>query len=278
MHKNSLSSLTAMNLATWDERAAIHVHDKSGFFAINRFRAGEDIMFPIESEEIGCVNNKNLLHLQCHIGLETLCLARRGAQVSGLDFSGSSVAAAQLLAKETNIKAHFVQSDVYDATDALKKTYDIIYVSWGSLNWLPDIWQWGRIVADLLAPGGFLYLIEQHPFISMMKEHQGSVTPGFAFRTPPDRPIISEMPTSYNEDAVALVHTRIHEWEHPLSDILTSLITAGLRLDFLHEHERITWKRLSIMVPAEKRLYKLPDTHVPLPLAFSLKASKPVVL
>lgn len=272
-HK-SLSALTAPNLATWDERADIHFHDKTGFYAIEHFRRGHDIIFPIESNEIGSVKHKKLMHLQCHIGLETLCLARRGADASGLDFSSVSIDRARLLAHETKVQANFYQSNLYNALDIIKERFDIVFSSWGSLNWLPDIWQWAEIIAELLAPQGYLYLIEQHPCIATMREYKGVMAPAFAFRTPIDRPIITDIPTTYNEDVISLVNTRMHEWQHPLSDILGALIKAGLNIEFFHEHERIAWQRFPMLEPAGQRMYKLPMSHVPMPLAFSLKAFK----
>lgn len=278
MDKPDLKELTATNQQTWDERASIHMRDKTGFYAIERFKAGEDILMPIESHEIGIVNKKHLLHLQCHIGIETLCFARRGAFVTGLDFSEISIAAARKLALETKLDAHFVEADLYDAPKVLKGGFDIIFISWGSLNWLPDIWHWGRVIAQLLAPGGYVYLIEQHPFLAMMREKDGNVEPAYAFRTPLERPIVTEAQSSYNEDSSPLVHSRMHEWLHPLSDVITSLLAAGLRLDFLHEHEVLAWQRLPMMVPAKNRLFRLPDQQIPMPLAFSLKAHKPTCL
>jgi SAM-dependent methyltransferase len=265
----------ADNQATWDELAAIHVRDANGFYAVERFRRGEDILMAIESDEIGDVAGRHLLHLQCHIGLDTLCLARRGATVTGLDFSGAAIAAAQGLAAEAGLKALFIKADVYDAIAVLEGGFDIVYVSWGSLNWLPDIWRWADIVSGLLAPGGFLYLVEQHPFISIMRERDGRIEPFYAWRTLMEHPILTEMSSTYTGDGTRLTNGRMHEWEHPLSDIITALLASGLRLDFLHEHEVLPWRRLPMMVPSADRMYCLPDGQVPVPLAFSLKAWKP---
>lgn len=264
----------ADNRATWNERAEIHKRDATGFYAVERFRRGEDIMLPIESAEIGDVAGKHLLHLQCHIGLEALCLARRGAIVSGLDFSPKAIAAARGLASEAGIDALFVEADVYDAARLLKGGFDVVYVSWGSLNWLPEVWRWAKLVAGLLAPGGSLYVIEQHPFISMMKQRDGRIEPGYSWRTPPDQPGMVEIATTYTGDGIKLDHARMHEWEHPLSDIVTALLAAGLRLDYLHEHEMIPWRRLPMMVPVDDRMFRLPDGQVRMPLGFSLKAWK----
>jgi len=263
------------NQSTWDERAAIHLRDATGFYAVERFRKGEDILMPIESAEIGHVAGRHLLHLQCHIGLDTLCLARRGAIVTGLDFSGAAIAAARALAAEAKLEAQFVNADVYDAMNALEGGFDVVYVSWGSLNWLPDIWRWAELVTGLLAPGGFLYLVEQHPYISAMKERDGRLEPTFAWRTPMHHPILTEASTTYTGDEARLANARMHEWEHPLSDIITALLASGLRLEFLHEHEVLPWRRLPMMVPAADRMFRLPDTQVPMPLGFSLKAWKP---
>jgi SAM-dependent methyltransferase len=262
------------NQSMWDERAAIHLRDATGFYAIDRFLSGEDILLDIESSEIGDVGGKQLVHLQCHIALDTLCLARRGASITGLDFSGTAIAGARALAAKAALPATFVRGDVYDSPHLLSGKFDIVFVSWGSLNWLPDIRRWGNVVSSLLAPGGYLYLVEQHPFIAAMKETDGGMYPGYDWRTPPTRPIVTDTPTTYNGDHTRLVHTRLHEWNHPLSDIIGSLMTAGLRLDFFHEHELIPWRCLRMLVPVTDRLFGLPEAQPAMPLSFSLKASR----
>lgn len=269
------TDLTRANLPTWNERAGIHARDTTGFYGFKRFLAGEDLLMPIEAAEVGDVTGKRLVHLQCHLGLETMCLARRGAQVTGLDYSETAIEAARGLAREAGLAAAFVRADVYEATAALSKSaFDIVYVSWGSLNWLPDIRRWAMIVAELLAPGGHLYLIEQHPFFAAMKEADGYLYPGYSWRTRPEQPVVTDMQTTYSGDPTPLVNTRMHEWDHPLSDIIGGLLAAGLRLDFFHEHEVLPWQRLSMMVPAGNRLYRLPATTVSMPVSYSLKASK----
>ncbi|MFI5011348.1 MAG: class I SAM-dependent methyltransferase [Hyphomicrobiales bacterium] len=262
------------NRSTWDERAALHMRDQEGFYALDRFRAGEDVLMGIESAEIGDVSGKHVLHLQCHLGLDILSLARRGAIVTGLDFSGEAIKAAQELAEEAELEAHFVQANVYDAERVLEGGFDAVFVNWGSLNWLPDIPRWAEIVSGLLAPGGFLYLAEQHPYLSTMREVDGWIEPGFPWRTPSDRPVVTEAATCYTGDPTPLVNNRLHEWEHPLSEIIGSVLDAGLRLDFFHEHEVLPWQRLPMMVETGDRFYRLPDGQVAMPLSFSLKAYK----
>jgi SAM-dependent methyltransferase len=275
MNNGPAHAAVEANRAAWDERAIVHLRDASGFYAVDRFRAGEDILFDVIASEIGNVRDKRLAHLQCHIGLETLCLARRGAIVTGLDYSDSAITGARSLAAGVGLAGTFVCGDVYHAPSLLKTEFDIVFVSWGSLNWLPDLGRWSEAVAALLAPGGYLYLIEQHPFISVMKEIGGRPRPYFAWRTPPDRPVVTDTSSSYNNDPSPLRNTRLHEWDHPLSDIIGALLGAGLRLDFFREHEELPWRRLPMMVLTADRMFRLPASEVPMPLSFSIKASKP---
>jgi 2-polyprenyl-3-methyl-5-hydroxy-6-metoxy-1,4-benzoquinol methylase len=271
----SLTDLTSANRANWDERAAIHFRDATGFYAVDRFRAGEDTLIAIESAEIGDVSGKRLAHLQCHIGLDTLCLARRGAVVTGLDYSRTAIEAARALAAEADLPAEFVQADVYDASRVLEGPFDVVYVTWGSLNWLPDIEAWARVAADLLAPGGFLYLAEIHPYISVMTQVHGRLEQAYGWRTPPQEPVVTEAGVTYTGDGARLANRRLHEWEHPLSEIIGGLLGAGLRLDFFHEHELLPWPRFPMMRLAGDRLYCMPKSLPPMPLSFSLRASKP---
>lgn len=264
-----------LNLATWDERAAIHLRDVTGFYDIAGFRAGASSLHDIEAGEIGDLTGKRLIHLQCHIGLDTLSLARLGAIATGLDFSPAAIAAARQLAAETRLSANFVQGNVYDARKLVTGHFDIAYVTWGAINWLPDIGGWARTVASLLAPGGALYLAEAHPVTLVFEEIDGRIVPHYDWRTPLERPILSEIPTTYNGDPVQLTNRRTAEWMHPLSDIIGALGAAGFQLAFLHEHERLPWKLFPMMVPAGPKLFRLPDGMARFPLSFSLSARYP---
>ena len=128
-----------INRLNWDERAAIHARDTTGDYMLDRFRAGEDALHEIEAAEIGDISGKRTLHLQCHIGRDTLCLARRGAQVTGLDFSGAALGVARDLAAETGLSATFVQGRVDDAPRLTPGPFDLVFTTWGTICWLPDI-------------------------------------------------------------------------------------------------------------------------------------------
>ena len=261
-----------LNKANWNERAAIHLEDATGFYEIADFRAGKPSLHAIEAAEIGDVTGKRLAHLQCHIGLDTLSLARLGADVTGLDFSATALDGARKLAAELAIPAHFVEGNVYDARRLLPGSFDIVYSTWGAINWLPDIRKWAEVASSLLAPGGFLYMAEAHPVTLVFEEVEGRLVPYFPWRTPPDQPINSDTPTTYTGATTPLVNRRTQEWMHPLSDIVGALIAEGLRIEFLHEHEQLPWQLFPMMVPAGDKLYRLPDGMVSFPLAFSIKA------
>ncbi|HEX4185330.1 MAG TPA: class I SAM-dependent methyltransferase [Stellaceae bacterium] len=269
-----LRAWMAANRLNWDERTAIHLRNRTGFYPIDRVRAGDDAFGEPEDAELGDLARKRLVHLQCHFGLDTIRLARRGAFATGLDFSASAISAARSLAAELRVSARFVEGNVYDAPALLEAPYDIAFVTWGAIIWLPDIRRWAQVVASLLAPGGWLYLAEGHPSTLSLEEVDGRLVAARSWRTAATAPFEYDDATTFTGDPTPLAHTRSYEWCHPLSDIIGGLLEAGLHLDFLHEHERLPWRYFPMMVEAEDWGYRLPDGHPPLPLSFSLRASR----
>jgi SAM-dependent methyltransferase len=269
-----VSTFLDTNRASWDERADIHIEDLTGSYGIERFLAGEDVLFPIEAAEIGDVAGLNVLHLQCHIGLDTLCLARRGANVTGLDFSAAALHHARDLAERANLPARFVLGDVHDAAALCGTDFDLVYTSWGTIYWLPDIRRWGKVVADALKPGGFIYFADEHPSFALFDEANGRPVPTFNWRTPSSLPLEFAPSETYTGDPRPLVNRRNFEWIHPLSDILMALIDHGLSIEHIAEHEALPWPMLSMMQRGPDRLYRLPSGTPRMPLAVSLRARK----
>jgi SAM-dependent methyltransferase len=271
-----MDQLTETNRRNWDERVAVHLADRTGFYAVEKFRRGGDVLGPIEAGEIGDVRGKRLLHLQCHFGLDTLSLARRGAHATGLDFSAPAIATARELAAEAGLAARFVQANVYEAPTALPETFDVVFSSWGAICWLHDIGAWAGVVAQLLAPGGFVYLADHHPCAIVLEPDGGRLYWHDSWRSGPQDAIGYDAPTTYTGDDVVFANARAYNWNHALSDIICGLADQGLRLDFLHEHESVPWRMFPMMAPSGDGLYRLPEGYPRIPLAFSLKASKPV--
>jgi SAM-dependent methyltransferase len=265
------------NRDLWDAWTKIHV--ASDFYDVESFRNGER---PIrvadyEREEIGSVQGKSLLHLQCHFGLDTLSWARLGATVTGIDFSAEAIAAARGLAAELEIPATFIQSDVYRLPEVLDQQFDIVYTSVGVLGWLPDIASWGRVAARFVRPGGFLYLTEIHP-VAQAFENEG-VEPGelrlaYPYWSHPE-PLRFEVKGSYADREAPTDGLVENGWDHSLGEIVTSLADAGLRLEFLHEFDFVRWP-VDFLAEGDDGRWRLPTgSGGELPLFFSLKATKP---
>ena len=223
-----------VNRRNWDERAKIHARDILGGSMLARFRAGEDALHTIEAAELGDISGKRVLHLQCHIGRDTLCLVRRGAVVTGLDFSRAALEFARRLADETGLEANFVQGTVDEATHLTPGPFDLVFATWGTLCWLPDMRDWARVIATVLAPGGELYCADAHPGFVILEEHAGRLMPTFDFQTPRDRPLEFVEAATYTGDRTVMTHQSTRVWIHPMSAILGALIEAGLRLTMFH--------------------------------------------
>lgn len=263
-----------INRRNWDERVAIHARDATGDYMLDRFRAGEDALHEIEATELGDVRGKRVLHLQCHIGRDTLCLARRGAIVTGLDFSGAALDVARRLSDETGLKADFVEGTVDQAPDLTPGPFDLVFTTWGTICWLPDVKKWAEIIASVLAPGGELYFADAHPTFNVLEEYAGRLVPTHDFQTPSDRPLQFTDQTTYTGDPTILTHQSTREWIHSLSAVLGGLIDAGLSITMFREHEVLPWRGLPRLVPASDRMWRLPDGSPRIPLSYSVRARK----
>jgi SAM-dependent methyltransferase len=266
------------NRRNWEDRVPIHLRDANGFYGIDAFLAGVDPIGPTVTVELGDVRGRRLLHLQCHFGLDTLTLARRGAEATGLDFSPSAIAAARDLARRAGIAARFVEGNVYDAATLAPGPFDIVYSTWGTICWLPDIARWAQVIAKVLAPGGILYFADTHPAAAMLEEFDGRLVATYPTPTPADAPVEFEDKTTYNDDPTPLANSKTYVWIHSISGIVSGLLGAGLRIEMLHEHDWLAFKLFPMMVRAGEEGYRLPDGVPSIPLALSLKARKIHVL
>ncbi|MCX5569726.1 class I SAM-dependent methyltransferase [Kaistia nematophila] len=262
------------NRASWDERADIHAQDRTGFYAIDRFLGGEDVLYPIEAAEIGDVAGLKLAHFQCHIGIDTLCLARRGAKATGLDFSPHAIAKARELSARSDLAAEFVEGEVYDAPELLGTDFDIVFTSWGTITWLDDIRAWAQAIAGTLKPGGRLYFADTSPAIATHEEIDGVILPHYDWRSAREKPQRFDATTTYTGDETPLVTNFTYEWMRGVSDVIDALLRAGMRLDFLHEHELLPFRLFPMMVEAGGRMFRLPAGMPRMPLALSLGATK----
>jgi SAM-dependent methyltransferase len=267
----------ATNRRNWEERVPIHLRDATGFYNIDAFLAGRSTIGSIEAGELGDVRGRRLLHLQCHFGLDTLSLARCGAIATGLDFSPNAIAAARDLASRVGITARFVEGNVYDAAALTREPFDIVYTTWGTITWLPDLGRWAKTIATVLSPGGLLYFADDHPTAQMFEEIDGRLVAIHPWRTPAEGPLSFEATTTYTGDPTPTANIESYQWIHPLSEIVSALLGAGLQIEMLHEHDRLPWKPFPVMVAADEGYYRLPAGAAQIPLALSVRARSPML-
>ncbi len=268
-----------LNRANWEERTALHLGPRG--YDVTPHLAGRGRLDAIVEAEIGDVAGLSILHLQCHIGDDSVALAQRGAaRVVGIDFSPAAIAAARDLAARCGLSdLRFVESDVLEAPAAMPEEegrFDLVFTSWGTIGWLPDLDRWAAAIAFALRPGGRLYFADAHPACLIFDEAGqggGGGCPGWFAPYLGRQFIPFEDAIDYADPSRPLANSATIVHLHPLSDILGALRRAGLRLDWLQEHARLTWAPFSGLVRDADGLFTWPDKPW-LPLALSLVAVK----
>jgi SAM-dependent methyltransferase len=263
------------NRKLWDEWTKVHV--KSDFYDVEGFKAGlregRHRLRDYELAEIGEVDGLEILHLQCHFGIDTLSFAHLGARVTGVDFSPAAIEAARQLSGEVGLEASFVCSDVYELAQHLDGTFDLVYTSRGVLGWLPDIRRWAEVVANFVKPGGRFYLNEIHPIAQVWDEDSPErFIPRFGYWS---GDVIS-IPTegSYADRTADVEASHEYGWNHSLGEIVTALVDTGLEIGSLHEYPWLEWP-FPGLVEDETGRFVLPETFEgSLPFMFSLLATK----
>jgi ubiquinone/menaquinone biosynthesis C-methylase UbiE len=260
------------NLKRWNELVGIHY--QSELYEVKEFLQGKNKLNSIELEELGPVKDQTMLHLQCHFGLDSLSWARMGAKVTGVDFAPEAIKVAKELNDHLSLDAKFVQANIYSLPEVLDGSYDIVFTSYGVLCWLPDIPRWAKIIAHFLKPGGIFYIAEFHPFSMIFDEdNMDELTVRYDyFQT--KEPLKFESEFSYASDDAIIENKTTFEWNHTVSEIINSLIQAGLRIEFFNEHEVTCFKQFPFTEKGEDGYYRLINQKVSIPLVFSLKATK----
>ncbi len=275
----STDAFMDQNRRNWDDRARLHAQATTGY-RLDRFRDDPSLLSDVvdfDRRYLGDdLTGLRVLHLQCHIGTDTLSLARLGAEVTGLDQSSASLDAARALFDSVDTPATFVESNVYDAVDTLgDTTFDLVYTGIGALNWLPDIARWGDVVGRLVRPGGRLYLREGHPIawaIDDTDHGDGSLRLRYPYFETEQPVTFDEAETYVETGGATLTETRTHEWNHGLGEIFTAITNAGLRVTLLEEHRFLDWKMLPAQIERNELFY-LPDEQLDLcPMEYSLLA------
>ncbi|HJQ02702.1 MAG TPA: class I SAM-dependent methyltransferase [Jatrophihabitans sp.] len=274
----TLDDYRSLNKANWDERAPAHA--ASSGYSVQRFLddpAHLSKVVSFDRPRLGDLTGLRGVHLQCHIGTDTLSLHRLGARMSGLDFSGAALDEARRLAQATGAEIDYVEGELYRAVELLGAgRFDLVYTGIGALCWLPDIARWGALVAELLAPGGRLFIREGHPVLWAIDDDRTDVVSlGFPyFET--SEPLLWTDPQTYVPTDVQFVHNTTASWNHGIGEIVTALLDAGLRLSSLVEHDSVPWCALpGQMTELPNGEWRLTDRPERLPHTYTLQAHKP---
>lgn len=268
------------NRANWNERAALHAARDGSGYVIGRYvddRAALSDVVRFDLPRLGPIEGLRAVHLQCHIGTDTLSLARLGADVVGLDFSERAVEEARRLVAETGDAVEFVHADVHRAAEVLKPaSFDLVYTGIGALCWLPSVRRWAAVVASLLAPGGSVFLREGHPILWAVDE---TLTDDIHLRFPyfeQEDPLEWDDDGTYVETPVRITATRTYEWNRSLGEVVTALLEQGLRLDLLREHDSVPWEalpgRMALRPDGE---WALAERAGVMPLSYTVRATRP---
>jgi SAM-dependent methyltransferase len=282
-----------LNRTNWDSRATVHAQD----YGIDRLLADPAALSDVvafDRPRLGDIAGLDTVHLQCHIGTDTLSLARLGASVTGVDLSGTSLDEARRLAERAGAGIDYVQSDVYAAPEALDgRQFDLVYTGIGAICWLPSIRRWAQTVAALLRPGGRLFIRDGHPVLNSAlamtvgAEHpdrgqqpwiSGPGATTVALELPyfeQAEPLVWTEELSYAGDA-KVAQPRSMEWNHGLGEIVTAVLDAGLELTSLTEHDSVPWDALPGFMVLDEKVgeYRLRERPERLPASFTLTARR----
>ena len=259
-----------VNRSMWDERVAAHA--ASALYDLDAVVDGRDALRPWEDQELGPLAGLDLIHLQCHIGTDTVALARRGARTVGLDFSQPALSVAADLAERCALDMEWICADVYEASAAVgDRSFDVVYTGIGALGWLPDLDHWARVVATLLRPGGFLYVTEVPPMwaaLSTDGRTMGEHAIGAEFTRWDDGP-----QGSYVAPDAIFRHTSSWERLHTISDLLSAVLGAGLCIELFHEFD-LTPSPTPWLVQGGDGFWRFPEGMYRFPLCYSLRARR----
>ena len=259
----------SLNRVNWNQRTPVHA--ASDFYDLEGFRRGNQTLREIELAEIGPVRGKSLLHLQCHLGIDTISWARQGARTTGVDFSDQAIAMARELNAQAETGAKFICADVYDLPAVLDDRFDFVVTTYGVLAWLPDLTRWAQVVNLHLKPGGSFLIVDFHPLLGTFDPSPQGVEFAHSYfhhqlRVPGNAP-------SYAGSE--LIESPCFEWQHSLGDVVTALAAAGLLIEGLREYPYCAYRAFPHMVHGPDGWWRFPDGNESIPQMFSIRARKP---
>lgn len=256
-----------VNRDSWNRRTSVHLD--SAFYDMPAFLQGKSSLNSIERELLPELNGKSLLHLQCHFGQDSLSLARMGASVTGIDLSDKAIDAARNLATQLNLPAQFVCTDVYSTPDVLPETFDVVFTSYGTIGWLPDLDRWASVVSRMLKPGGTFVFAEFHPVVWMFDDAFTHIRYAYF-----NEGVLMETESGTYADRNADMQLDYHYWNHSLEEVLNSLMRHGLQLNTFREYNYSPYNCFQGTEEFEPGKFHIQSLGHKIPMVFALKATK----
>ncbi|RSK34020.1 class I SAM-dependent methyltransferase [Hymenobacter metallilatus] len=256
-----------LNRRLWNAKTDYHM--QSAFYNVAGFRAGESSLNEVELGLLGDVAGQQILHLQCHFGLDTMSLSRLGGHVTGVDLADAAIDRARSLAAELQLDTQFICADVYALPQHLHQQFDVVFTTFGVLGWLPDMQQWAAVVAQFLKPGGRLILVEFHPVVWMFDPHFTRIEYAYF-----NRETITETEVGTYAEPTAPIQETAVSWNHSLGEVVGALLGQGLALDHFEEYDYSPYNCFAGLEQVAERRYQLSALPGKLPLMYSVVARK----
>lgn len=258
---------SAINRESWNKRTALHL--ASDFYNVQGFLQGNSSLNSIELELLGDVRGKRILHLQCHFGQDSLSLARMGAQVTGIDLSDVAIESAKMLSKESGTHAEFICCDLYDLPKHLDAQFDIVFTSYGTIGWLPDLQKWAQVISKFLKSGGSFVFAEFHPVVWMFDDAFENI----AYQYFKSSAIIETTTGTYAEKEAAVTLESVN-WNHALSEVFDNLVKEGISIDTFREYDYSPYNCFQNTVEFEPGKYRIEHLGNKIPMVYALRGTK----
>lgn len=256
-----------INRQSWNNRTDAHL--KSEFYDLDGFLNGKTSLNEIELDLLGDINGKSILHLQCHFGQDTISLSRLGARVTGIDLSDRAIESAKQIAKDTNSKAKFICCDIYDLPNHLNEKFDIVFTSYGTIGWLPDLNKWAKIISEFLTPNGQFVFVEFHPFVWMFDDKFEKI----GYRYFNSGAIIETENGTYADKKADITQSYVM-WNHGLGEVINSLINNGLQINSLDEFDYSPYNCFNKTTEFEPKKFRIEHLSNNIPMVYSVTATK----
>lgn len=264
---NKEKNYIEINRLAWNNKTDTHL--KSEFYDLNNFIKGKTSLNNIELDLLGHLTGKTILHLQCHFGQDTISLSRLGAETTGVDFSDKAIESAKQIARDSNSNATFICCDIYDLPNHLDKQFDIVYTSYGTIGWLPDIEKWAKIVSKFLKPNGKFVFVEFHPVVWMFDNNFEKIK----YRYFNSGAIIESESGTYADKNADITQEYVM-WNHGLGEVITSIINNGLEINSLIEYDYSPYNCFNKTIEFETGKFRIKHLDDKIPMVYSIVGTK----